>query len=221
MSGHITALKVQQKNPQRVNVYLDGEFAFGLARITAAWLHVGQELSGEKILSLQAEDAREVAHQRALRLLERRPRSEAEIRRNLQSHKVPEDVIEDALARLRRTELVNDEKFAELWVENRTEFRPRSRKALAYEMRQRGVTSTAIEQALSQISPEDEDELAYQAASKQARKLRALEWQEFRQKMTGFLARRGFNYETSATATRRAWEALHSSDSENLTNERQ
>ena len=34
----ITALTVQKKNPNRVNVHLDGEFAFGLARIVAAWL---------------------------------------------------------------------------------------------------------------------------------------------------------------------------------------
>ena len=40
MSGLITALKVQEHNTGRVNVYLDGEFAFGLSRITAAWLKV-------------------------------------------------------------------------------------------------------------------------------------------------------------------------------------
>ena len=57
----VTAIEVQQKNPQRVNIYLDDQFAFGLSRITAAWLKVGQGLSEEKIASLQAEDAREAA----------------------------------------------------------------------------------------------------------------------------------------------------------------
>jgi len=53
MTKKITALKVQKRNPNRVNIYLDGEYAFGLARITAAWLHVGQELGDEKIAELQ------------------------------------------------------------------------------------------------------------------------------------------------------------------------
>jgi regulatory protein len=130
---------------------------------------VGQELSEEKIAQLKADDEGEVAYQRAARLLERRPRSETEIRRNLQSHRTREEVIDETLRRLRRNGLVNDEQFANLWVENQTEFRPRSRRALAYEMRQRGLSNTAIDQALEQISPEDEQELAYQAACKQAR----------------------------------------------------
>ena len=55
----ITAIVVQKRSPNRVNIYLDGEFAFGLARIVAAWLRTGQELSEEKIEQLQAEEARE------------------------------------------------------------------------------------------------------------------------------------------------------------------
>ena len=221
MSGSITALKVQEKNPQRVNIYLDGEFAFGLMRITAAWLAVGQVLSDEKIAQLQADDARESAHQRALRLLESRPRSEAEIRRNLLSRHIASEVIDDVLARLQQSGLINDEQFARAWVENRTEFRPRSRKALAYEMRQRGLTHEAIDQALSQISPEDEEELAYQAACKQVRKLKDLEWPKYHLKLAGFLARRGFNYETSAAVIARTWREFHSSADNSLHDERQ
>ena len=69
MSKTITAIKVQKKNQDRVNIYLDGEFAFGLARIVAAWLRVGQELEDSKIDQLQAEDEHEKAYQRALNLL--------------------------------------------------------------------------------------------------------------------------------------------------------
>ena len=128
--GTITALKVQKRNPQRVNVYLDGEYAFGLARITAGWLSIGQVLSAEKIAQLQAEDGREVAYQQALRLLSYRPRASAEVRRNLVKHDVPAEVIEDVLARLQRAGLIDDNRFAQAWVENRSEFRPRGRRAL-------------------------------------------------------------------------------------------
>ena len=79
----ITAIKVQKRNPERVNIDLDGDFAFGLSRITAAWLKIGDRLTQERIDALQREDAIEVAYQRALLLLGYRARSEQELRRKL------------------------------------------------------------------------------------------------------------------------------------------
>ena len=107
--SRITAIEPQQKNPQRVNIYLDGEFAFGLARITAGWLKVGQELSEEKIAALQVEDANELAYQKALHFLSYRPRSSAEIRQNLTKRGTPEARVEETVNRLQRAGLVNDQ----------------------------------------------------------------------------------------------------------------
>lgn len=206
--GRITALKVQKRNSNRVNVFLDEEFAFGLYRITAAWLRVGQELSSEKIAELLASDANEGAFHQALILLEFRPRAEAEIRKNLKSHGVDDPTVENVLERLRQSGLIDDQKFAKNWIENRNEFRPRSRRALEYEMRQRGVSIEAIQTALSEVDI-NEDELAFQAAQKYARKLSHLEWQAFRQKLVGFLSRRGFNYAVIQPAVQRTWKELH------------
>jgi regulatory protein len=220
VSGTITALKAQKRNNQRVNIFLDGEFAFGLSRITAAWLAVGQELSDEKIAQLQHDDAREVAHQQALRLIERRERTESEIRRNLAKHEVPETTIDEVLTRLKAGGLVNDDRFANMWIENQRRFRPRSRKALAFEMRQRGVESEAIEQALEKISIEDEEEMAEKAARAYVRKnghrLRNQEWQSFRTKLGSYLTRRGFPYSICGPIIQQAWDSLqqeaHSSE---------
>jgi SOS response regulatory protein OraA/RecX len=51
----------------------------------------------------------------------------------------------------------------------------------------------------------DEQALALRAAEKNSRKYRRLEWPEFRKKLLGFLARRGFNYDVSAPAVEQAW----------------
>ncbi|MBN1667610.1 MAG: RecX family transcriptional regulator [Anaerolineales bacterium] len=205
MQGKVTALKVQKRNKQRVNVYLDGEFAFGLSRYAAGWLHVGQELGPEKIVELQAIDAQEVAFQRALNYLSYRDRSTQEIRDHLGKHGVEEEVIAEVLARLARDRLVDDRQFAALWVENRSEFRPRGRRALAQELRQKGIGVQVIDETLSDL---DEEQLAYQAACLQVRKYRELEWPEFRRKLSAFLARRGFSYGTVATAVRQVWQEL-------------
>lgn len=213
MTHKITALSLQKRNRQRVNVYLDGEFAFGLARIVAAWLKVGQEISDEKINQLQIEDAREVAYQQALKFISYRPRAEAEVRQNLQKHDVSEENINHVVGRLKKSDLLNDEDFARIWVENRSEMRPRGRRALAYELRQRGVDKQTIGRALASV---DEEELAYRAALKRARKLKDLEWEVFRQKMYRFLSQRGFNYEVSAHTISQVWEELSDTDNSSI-----
>jgi regulatory protein len=199
-------LKLQKRNSQRVNVYLDGVFAFGLARITAAWLQIGQELGDEKIAELLAADGSEVAFQKALRFLENRPRAEAEVRRRLHEHQISDEVIDPVIERLRRGGLIDDARFAKEWVENRSTFRPRGRRALAQEMRQHGLPGEMIQEAISDV---DEEALALQAARKQTRKLHDLEWLDFRRKLSGFLARRGFSYATIAPVVTQTWNELN------------
>jgi regulatory protein len=210
MGKTITALTAQQRNRERVNVFLDGEFAFGLARIVAAWLQVGQELSEEKIAALVSEDQLEVAYQQALKFVQYRERSEAEVQENLREHKVSEEIIQEVLERLQRSGIVDNRRFARTWIENRNEFRPRSRRALAYELRRRGIDQEVIQDSLESLNDE---ELAYQAALKQSRKYQALSWQDFRQKMFAFLARRGFGYESAAPVVARIWAEQRANES--------
>jgi regulatory protein len=206
MMKKITAITVQKKSPSRVNIYLDGEFAFGLARITAAWLKTGDELSDEKIAKLQDEDTHEWAYQQAMLFLSYRARSEKEIRQNLLKHEIPEEVIEDTLERLRKAGLANDNDFARAWVENRSTFRPRSKKALAIELRQKGLDDEAIQASLSDV---DEEALAYETGLKRATRLKSLEQNEFRKKLSEFLVRRGFSYSVVASIVSKIWNETH------------
>jgi regulatory protein len=205
----ITAIEAQKRNSNRVNIHLDGEFAFGLERITAAWLRIGQELDEKKIDQLQAEDTRERAFQQALLFLSYRARSESEIRKNLQKHEIPEAVIEETLERLRRDGLADDEQFARAWVENRSAFRPRSRRLMALELRQKGLDDDAAKSALESV---DDKALAYEAAQKRATRFKGLEWSECRTKLSGFLARRGFSYSVIAPVVTRIWNETHAEE---------
>lgn len=204
--GRITALKAQMRNRQRVNVFIDGEYRCALYQITAAWLGVGQEISDEQIAGLLEKDGREAAMQQAMRLLERRERTTAEIRHRLNERGFTEENIAYVLERLRETGLVNDSRFAQRFVESREHARPRSRRALTVELRQRGLSDSEISDAVGVVN---EDDAAYRVAVKQSRKLQALEWSEFRQKLGAFLARRGFDYEIIASVVRRVWEEQH------------
>lgn len=206
MGGRITALRVQKKNKQRVNVYLDGKFAFGLATIEAARLQRGQYLSDEEIAQLQGRDARETAYERTLDFLSYRPRSEAEVRRYLQEKQVPPAVQEEIIARLERAGLLDDHAFARYWVENREQFKPRGLYALRSELRQKGLSDDIIESVLGSL---DEEESAYQAAQQRVLRWRCLDYQPFRQKLGAYLQRRGFAFETVEAVVNRVWQELH------------
>ena len=206
----ITAIETQKKNLNRVSIYLDDQFAFGLSRIVAAWLSAGQLLSDEKIAALQTDDAQEVAMLKALRFLGYRARSMQEVRANLVKNEIPEAAIEFTLRRLQENGLLNDQEFAQTWVENRNTFRPRSRRALAMELRRKGLDDEVVQETLDKSVAEDA--LALDAARKYVRKVQKLGWQEFRLKLGGFLGRRGFSYAIVAPVLRLVWNELHAGD---------
>jgi regulatory protein len=110
------------------------------------------------------------------------------------------------MERLRRSNLVDDKRFANNWIDNRNQFRPRGRRALTYELKHKGISEEIIEQTLEGF---DESEMAYLAARKKARRWENLEWPDFRSKIYGFLARRGFNYEIIIPVVERVWSETH------------
>ncbi len=204
----VTALRLQARNQNRVNVHLDGAFAFGLAKIEAVRLRLGQELTEADVAELQRRDAVEKAYERAQRLLAVRPRAETEIRDRLRRQKVADEAIDEVIGRLRQRGLVNDRAFAKLWVENRATFRPRSKRALQVELRRKGIEGGAAAEALGQV---DDAEAAYRLAAKRAPRLKALPREAFRQKLGAYLARRGFDYATVGPVLERVWGELQQS----------
>ena len=202
----VTALKQQARNKSRVNVYLDGEYALGLAKILAARLAIGQVLDQAAVERLTQADEEELAYERALHFLGPRPRSEAEIRRRLAAAKVPEGAVAAVLERLRGPGLVDDKAFASFWVDNRTSFRPRSKRLLGLELRLKGLGDDDRKAALANV---DDAGSAYIVAKQRARRLRELELVEFKRKLGAFLARRGFDYDTIEPVVARVWKEFH------------
>lgn len=206
MTYTITALTQQKRNPNRVNVHLDGAYAFPLAKIVAAWLKVGQTLSAEKIEELKGKDGVEAALQRALNFISYRPRSVAEVERRLQKHEVPADVVAAVVERLKANGQLDDGDFARRWLEDRAAFKPRGARALRLELRQKGMGDELIDETLQTL---DESTLARQAAQRKLRQLHGLDWETFRNKLGAHLARRGFGYELVAEVCREAWLSQH------------
>lgn len=209
MAGKVTKLERQKKNRERMSVYIDGSFAVGLPAIVAARLSLGQFLSDADIETLRERGDRETAYDRVLNYLSYRPRSRSEVITYLQKREVPESQIESIVGRLEGAGLLDDESFARFWVENRERFRPRGLRALRYELRDKGLDDKVIEQALVSV---DASASAYRAASKKVRQWRHLDELEFKKKMVGYLARRGFDYGVAREVVERHWKELGARD---------
>ncbi|HEY65930.1 MAG TPA: hypothetical protein G4O02_15315 [Caldilineae bacterium] len=207
MGGVITALRFQKRSREWVNVHIDGRFAFAIPAAEAARLHKGQELTDEEIARLKAIRLEQKAFERALHLLRYRPRSIAEVKDHLRSHRVDDAIIQRVIERLQRIGYLDDKAFARFWVENRQQFNPRGLYALRQELRSKGVPPEVIEETLAAM-PVDEEAVAYELISARRQRWDKLDRSTFWRKARGYLARRGFSYEAIDAALQRLWAEL-------------
>jgi regulatory protein len=214
--GKITAIKAG-KNPalRRSNVFLNGRYAFSLddSLITSECLQIGRVLSEEEVNRLLNADRARRCYDAALRLISLRPRSEKEIRDRL-IHRFDPAEVESTITRLKENNLINDAEFARFWIENRETFKPRSRRLLKQELRSKGVDSALIAEITGGL---DESEAAYQAGLAKARSLPHSDYLIFRQKLGGYLQRRGFGYNLINSVVRRIWQETAGDSGRELT----
>jgi regulatory protein len=183
----ITKIVSQSANASRVSVFADGKFLTGLDRFT--WLKLnlksGDKLTPQLIDQLKIEDTNGKCYDKAIKLLSLRPQSSYELRQKLSKRFSP-DTIQTVVARLIKEGLVNDEKFAFIWVNERLLTRHRSIQHLIAELRQKGIERSLIQMAISKLSRETEIDSALCLAQRAP--------QKSKEKLQAYLARRGFNY---------------------------
>ena len=203
--AQVTAIRAGRGRRERVNVFLDGKFAFSVETELAVKerLHVGQDLSANRIEALTGSDHFHRCLNAAARYLECRPRSESELRIRLHRRGFDGDSIEAVIAKLKEQGFINDIAFAEFWKDNRAIFSPRSQRLTRLELRQKGVDGDIIDQVVDTI---DDDESAYRAAQGKVRNLPLSDYQSFRHRLGGYLKRRGFGYSVVNHTIERVWQ---------------
>ena len=133
-----------------------------------------------------------------------RPRSEGEIRQWLHKRGFAKEVAETAIAKLREQNLIDDFTFAQFWKDNRLSFRPKSKRLIKKELRDKKVAAQIIEQVIKDI---DDEEIAYKLGSRRLPRLVHLDYPDFYRRISSYLAYRGFSYQVIRdTATRLWWE---------------
>ena len=209
MAGTITALRIQKRKKERVNVYLDDEYAFAVSVTVAAGLNKGQYLSDTEIERLKSKAERDEAYNQAIRFLGFRSRSRQEMISYLNGKGYLPQVVTDTVNRLLQEHYLDDEAFARAWLDSRERFRPRGHKALRYELKQKGITDDVIDTVLAGL---DEDSLAWAAVESKLYRWQHLGEEDLKKKVMGLLNRRGFDYEVARAVSNRAWASLNLSE---------
>jgi regulatory protein len=231
MRDIITALQADPSDPDKVHLFIDGKRIMTVAVDVAAAerLSIGQECPPARLERLhQAEELQRV-YDSALRFLSYRPRSEREVELRLRKKGYAPEQIATILERLRQRGYLDDLEFARFWVGNRQSFSPRGPRLLRSELRQKGVSQEVVdavlqEQSDAQAEAEQEAEEVAAAwgtsasdeptagsdlanalalARKKWRAYGSLDPQTARRRLTGFLMRRGYNYDTVDSVIRR------------------
>lgn len=211
----ITALSPQLRNPDRVNVSIDGAYRLSLdiGQVIDLDVKVGRELDAEELALLEQESQFGKLYVRALEYCLSRPHSVREVREYLwrktrattyktrsgelrQRPGVSEELAERVLLKLQQKNYVNDEQFARWWVEHRHLRKGASQRKLRTELQTKGVAGDIIQQTLDVSGRTDDEELAKMIAKKRAR------YADDPQKLMHYLVRQGFSYDDVKAALR-------------------
>lgn len=192
----ITSIKPQKRNPKIFQVYLDEKFAFSLGAETlvSLGLAAGRVLKDDEVNKLVKEGQFQKVYDRVLRLIGIRPRSEKEIRGWFKKRKTNPAVQDLVLGRLKKKNLIDDREFARWWIDQRMQFRPRAKRAIANELAVKGIKKETREEVLAEAEV-DERKIAQELLRKKVYKWKSLPQGEKGQKMSEFLTRKGFGWD--------------------------
>jgi regulatory protein len=151
-------------------------------------------------------DPAERARAICLRLLTGTPRTRRQLADALSKREIPDDVAEEVLSRFEEVGLIDDSAFADAWVESRHHGRGLARRALAQELRTKGVDSTLIDEAVSQLDSEREEATARELVARKLRSTRGLDRDKRLRRLAGMLARKGYSQGMALRVVRQALE---------------
>ena len=187
----ITNLKSGVKNPERVNVYVNNEYAFSLsvAQVVDLGVKVGKIIDDSELAQLKQESEFGKIYQRALEWVLTRPRSEKETREYLKNklRQPSSGFIDDTIEKFYSRGYLDDRKFAEWYVENRFVKKGVSAKRLRMELMKKGVAKDIIDTILEESERSDEDEIRKMITKKR------IKYTD--EKLIQYLCRQGFPYE--------------------------
>lgn len=182
-----------QKRQGFYNIFVDGKYALALSETDMATFEIRTDQIVDKTLleTLREAHSNSKCYNCSLRYLAIRPRSICEVREYLVRRKgYSEDQSDRAIDRLVSQKYLDDEEFARLWIKNRIDLAPRPLAVIKMELLKKGVDRVKIDDCLAEIDESQQLDSICQLTSSRYRQSRYRD----KQKLTEFLARRGYSY---------------------------
>ncbi len=205
--GTITRLAQQKKDLDRVSVFLDDRFAFGLdvELVVSAGLKKGAVLTADAQRALLVRQESFSAKASALRGLSSRARTSDEVRQSLLQKGYAETIVEDTVAALERMGVVDDAAYARAFVRDRFAGRGYGPARLRQDLMRKGVARRLIDEVLADL--EETEDLGDEARQQAERKWRTLsseaDLRKRKKKTMDYLVRRGFGFDDAREAVDR------------------
>lgn len=197
----VTAIVPQKRRKDRVNVYIDGVFAFSLTveAVLKKGFRLGCDLSTAEIEKLVKEDEFGKVLDKVLKFISYRPRSEREISDYFKKNQVGEYVKKPVIEKLKKYGYVDDGAFVDWWIKQRQEFRPRSKRVLMLELLKKGIDKNLIQEKLSEIEESSEEQTCLRLAEKRKSYFKNLSSREAKIKLSQYLMRKGYGWDIVKT----------------------
>lgn len=194
--GIITKIEAQKRNKERVNIYIDEEYAFSLSAelVYREGLACKMEVDNERLSRIAIEEGYLKCKESALRTIERAYKTEKEIRDKLISKEFDINSIERTIEFLKEYNLINDENYVKMYVKDK--IKNQGQNKIKYALMQKGINEGLIKEELSKVNSDSQREVAYDLAVKKYNLLAKREDDKYKlsQKLYRFLTTRGYDY---------------------------
>ncbi|NLL31030.1 MAG: recombination regulator RecX [Clostridiales bacterium] len=196
----ITKIEEQKRNKDRVNIYIDDEYAFSLSRevLIKEGIKLKEKVDIEKIKKAAKEDNYMKCKSAALRIIERTHKTEKEIRERLLKREYDIETINRTISFLKEYNLLNDENYAKMYIKDKS--KSQGKKKIKYDLLRKGLDDNLIEKEIAKIDSDEEEDIAYNLANKKYNILRKRENDNYKlsQKLYRFILSKGYSYDIAS-----------------------
>lgn len=195
--GKITKIEVQKRNKERVNIFIDEEFAFALSAelVYKEGIKTGDILDVDKFTKISKEESYLKCKNSALRIIERACKSEKEIKEKLALKGYDNESIESTMEFLREYNFVNDENYAKMYVKDK--IKNQGQNKIKYALIKKGIDEEYINEEMANIDNDEQMEMGYEIGLKKYNLLLKRESDKYKvsQKLYRFLISKGYGYD--------------------------
>ena len=192
----ITKIEAQKRSKDRVNIYVDEEYFMAVYAelVYTHSLKKGMEIDKDSLESLLHDEIYMKAKNKALSILSKSDQSEKKLREKLLND-YDENIVEEVIEFLKGYKLINDNLLAEKIVHDNMNLSKFGKNKIKQNLYNKGIAASDIQDALSQIDPDDEFENAKYLAEKRLKRLKGEDKNKINQKIYQHLAYKGFSYD--------------------------